>query len=126
MRTGTRRMWSRRFLRAGWMIAPIFSFPAAICGSFKRNWSTIKFILILFSLMAGFLTMLFYGEAQSRKKWEDAPVAKVKSAAANPCIAQQIAHELSQGVTVSHYDLEVFDKRCADAMVVRAQLEAIK
>lgn len=27
MNTGTRRMWSRRFLRAGWMIAPIFLMP---------------------------------------------------------------------------------------------------
>ena len=27
MRTGTRRMWARRILRAGWLMAPILSFP---------------------------------------------------------------------------------------------------
>jgi hypothetical protein len=27
MKTGTRRMWARRMLRAGWLLAPVLSFP---------------------------------------------------------------------------------------------------
>ena len=54
MNTGTRRMWSRRVLRAGWVLAPVLRFPAAVWkfffGSKEAAWWTIGLSTVLFGM----------------------------------------------------------------------------
>ena len=54
MKTGTRRMWSRRVLRAGWFLAPVLRVPAALWGFFFGTsgaaWTTVILGLMVFGM----------------------------------------------------------------------------
>jgi hypothetical protein len=56
MKTGTRRMWSRRVLRAGWALAPALKVPAKLWSFFFGTWGS-AFWTLFFAVLIWFVTM---------------------------------------------------------------------
>ena len=137
----SRRMWSRRILRAGWLIAPIFAVPGKIYGFVKKIFKAIFYdyrgqkldwsFLTGISIAAGVLGLFGWGmisvtEHQNRR-YENADAAEIKAAAtADQCVAQLLAQRLDSGQAVKRYSIEQDVKRCEDLRMAQQQKEALK
>lgn len=129
MRTGTRRMWARRTLRAGYLIAPIFSFPKWFYHKFLTNYNDTKFsplnaffalfITTWFSVLFGFLGMTVYVARQASPE-------TIREAAENPCVADMMKRWQAQLSTPLKIDHVLQSKKsCADAILIAEQQKAM-
>ena len=109
MRTGTRRMWARRILRAGWLMAPILSFPNWLYRFLCLNTDTGKFDLgktIFCVFIWSVVGLCIWGVKENiRGNMPATPVQVANAVKDNTCMQQLMP------VWQKHYDrpLKVFD-----------------
>jgi len=131
----SRRMWSRRILRAGWLIAPIFSFPGRLWTGIKKagrvffysgskpDWSFIFFMTCVGGFIAWFTWMMV---EQSNKYTKHATPTEIKEAAKDQCVATQLARRLEIGLPIREYDISYESNRCDGLRVVEQQKQLLK
>ena len=130
--SGTRRMWSRRLLRAGWLVAPVFAFPGAVfrwvrsCfravfydhrGNFETGLAIFMAIVVL--IVYGFATALMAMEDHVSKP---ADPEEIKAAMVDPCAKGQLLARLQTGM-IRGVDISQAEKACEQK---REQLEQLR
>lgn len=138
--SASRRMWSRRILRAGWLLAPIFALPGNIWRGIKKcfkgifynyhgnfDWSFLTGMTVVGGVIGLFLFGLVFMTEQQNKHYENASPAELKAAvAADACVGQLLAQRLESGQSIKRYYLDADLKRCEDWRMVEQQKAALK
>lgn len=132
----TRRMWSRRVLRAGWLIAPIFTFPGKVWTGIKNVFRNVFYPYGKFKMpnlgfplfLACALTIFCFGVVnlakESTKYSTNASTEELKEAAVDPCMAAEINEQLGHRA-IKLYDIERMEARCRDKRAIEVQYKAL-
>lgn len=131
--SASRRMWSRRVLRAGWLIAPIFTMPkrafrwcitdykGRVC---KTNIALTIMMAIFFCTIAGCIFGMWYSTRYASTSRIQKAMADYKC---TPTMAEMIA---SQNTPVQNYWISAREDECQkvidDDKILREQQKAIK
>lgn len=134
MRSGTRRMWSRRILRAGWLIAPIFTFPRRAWRYFFYDYRgefsvfNLGFAIFMLAFISTIITGVYTMVQDVNYRKTVATTEQIKAAAdSDPteCVAQQLNNRLSNStVTLSYIDEA--KRSCEEVKVILAQRKALE
>lgn len=131
-------MWSRRILRAGWLIAPIFTFPAKVWNKIKSvirymcfdysdrfSWFNTLSILTLATVIISLLFMFRSMIETNSRYWSLADNAEIKEAAKNECVAYQLDQKLKSNAIRIH-DIDTAIDSCNEAAAILAQRKALE
>lgn len=134
MRAGTKRMWLRRFLRVGDILAIIFKAPINgvkwALTDYNGRFAFINlFVCCIFGFMLFMVLSTFYGYHLQRTAASPSDIAEMLKG--NPCMQEylpRILKDTKEPITVSN--LEYYDKQCKqtekDAIALAAQKNFLK
>jgi hypothetical protein len=131
MKTGTRRMWSRRVLRAGWMIAPVLDWPlkfyklTCVCSD-TNKFSIGKTIWSCF--LAGVLITAYLAIRHNNRVGETATPEQVLAAVkGNKCMIDLMPrYQTHFGRALQIRDLERGSADCAQNYETKSIIELQK
>lgn len=120
MKHGTRRMWARRMLRAGWLIAPLFSMPRRAYHFFLCDDATKKFDFGALCITSFCLGCLFGMVSCTRTVINGNTIATQEHVTeylkGDPCMIEMMPRWLKkQERALSVYDLEEAKASCRNA-----------
>lgn len=122
MNRGTRRMWARRMLRAGWLIAPVFSMPRKAYDYFlcDRHGNFEFFRLFWGSVLMGMLGGVTSCSHTEWRKIQVATAAEVTEALrGNACMTDLMPRRAKdpgkEGLPLTLGDLDLGQKDCDSA-----------
>jgi len=117
MRSGTRRMWSRRFLRAGWALAPVLEFPKNAWGMVRRNYGFVLFLIFMASLIGMFLSFII----RSNHSTDPATAADFAEARKDPCVRANLPQLINQRRIIYNFHLDNLRTQCKQAEILQQQ-----
>jgi hypothetical protein len=133
MKTGTRRMWGRRFLRAGYFVAPLVTFPYAVWKFFAEDEDDkfcpyqAFFTIIVLSLIGCFFIFI-YSEFQNHKDATKQDFAEYMSM--NSCMKKHVPEKLEErqraNMTMRVRDLDYAKNECDEAYRLFNQQRAVE
>lgn len=133
--SGTRRMWARRLLRAGWLVAPVLASPAAVVrgvrdcfravfydhrGKFETGLAVFMAIVVL--IVYGFATALIAMEDHVTKP---ADPEEIREAMLEPCAKSQLLNRLQTGM-IRGVDISQAEKACEQKREQQEQLRMLE
>ena len=124
MRRGTKRMWSRRVLRAGWALAPILQFPAKVWNFFfgDKDRTIVTLCCLIVASLIGSCAR-FEGHLNSPATSKEIEVA-LKG---NPCMIELMPRwQEKQGTPLTNFDLSRGKGECDSAIKKFSQVEEQK
>ncbi|WP_407307884.1 hypothetical protein [Acinetobacter sp.] len=122
MKGGTRRMWSRRILRAGWALAPIAQAPGRIRRWAKRNLENLIFLLLVAGAIGGFCFLIH----QATHGADPVSPQEIREAAeGSECVKFNMPQLIERTVVIRVHDLEALEKGCEDATTLQKQKEEL-
>ncbi len=121
MKTGTRRMWARRILRAGWLLAPVLSFPNWLYRFLCVNKSNNRFDIgktLLCTVFWAFIALCIWGIQDSCRGHSPATPQQISAAIKdNPCMQQLMpAWQKYFNAPLTVYHLERGQEECKQSM----------
>lgn len=129
MRTGTRRMWARRLLRAGYWFAPVFSAPKRLWKFWmydyynEFSWSSFA----LFAVISGMITMAFTAMMLDMRQHSAATKEDfVEYMALNRCMKEYVPRVVqNETETVTIQVLQRAKAACGEAYQLADQKAAV-
>jgi len=128
-------MWSRRVLRAGWLIAPIFEIPGNILRGIRKAFrklffsydgefetSFTCFIVLIVSMVSFFIYTISH---QNDKYTLPANPDNIKEAMADPCAQQKLTDRLRVGM-IRQWDIDEAKSKCAAEREQEKQLQLME
>ena len=85
-----RRMWARRVLRAGWLLAPLLTFPSKVCTYLfycegKFSWSNVAVVSFLGCILFG---MVSCTTTEIKEAQVASPAEITAALKGNPCMIE--------------------------------------
>lgn len=136
---GTRRMWSRRVLRAGWLIAPLFTMPGRIYRAAKPavrnfffdrygNFKTADVIgCLIVATIFGLMVFAIASMANDMNKYSRHATSEMikEAAASDPCVAKELVDTVNGGAVIKEYTIEVAQLSCKKQRSIEKQKETL-
>jgi len=121
-------MWSRRFLRAGWLIAPIFTFPAKAWDFAVEwfDWGVAALITVILLMLWGVIALVAALDDRTTRHHTVATPTQVKEAVADTCVGGQLKKYLEENPTsaIRWIDIDYAKRQCT-TFTARQQQEAV-
>lgn len=132
--SASRRMWSRRILRAGWLIAPIFTFPRRMWryffydygGTFSKfNFGFAVFMVCFFGMIVTGITEMIRDGQYNRTIATNEQIKAAADSDPTGCVAQQLNYYLTNSTVTLPY-IDKAKSTCEDVKVILAQRKALE
>lgn len=110
-----RRMWARRALRAGWLLAPVLAAPGGAWRAFKKHPGNLTLLFFLLAFAAAIIIGLVVGIYHAYQGSYTATPEQIFTALkGNECISDLVSRRQAQSQQpILVYDLRLAESDCA-------------